>query len=69
MTDSPTSIDSRAVGQVDVHDDHVGLVDHHAPDCLRHGPCLGNDRQVGTVLHQMGEPVTNQLMVVDDEDT
>jgi len=65
--DLATGLDTRAVRQPDVHHHDVGLVKSSLGDRFFDGPRFGDDLEPRPAIEQCDEPLSNDLMVVDDE--
>ena len=65
--DLAAGLDAGAVGQPDVHDDDVGLVEARLVDRFGDGPGLGDDLEALAPVEQRDEALADDLVVVDDE--
>jgi hypothetical protein len=68
-TDVAACLDTRPVGQSDVHHDQVRLEPIGCGDRLRDGPGLGHDMEVLTAVERRHDALADHLVVVDHQHT
>src|SRR5690606_7631668 len=66
--DLAAGLDAGAVGQPNVHDDDVRLEASRLSDRLGHRARLGDDLEAGAPVEQRHQALSDDLVVVDDEE-